>query len=265
MTSEERSILNATRNLERKEQRAEASKALESKNVNLQEIARQGGSLGRRIDREVRRFEATGRVSNWLAGQTAKAEAARDSAQQSGFDPPRSQPFSNINTPLTPIPLSPSNYFPPAPLDLKPDITPPPEGGGEGTCIGLNLYTRVVGGSKQVWVGAGTVAGDLPSGFDSAEGKSIASSGSGDVWAEVNVSQTTGEVVSVVVTGGGTTPPDSDTAYYYTLGNYLYTDGVPTTTNYGCGSVDVRVCRNWFAAESPYYGVSVTRCGCGGY
>lgn len=263
MTSEERSILNATRNLERKEQRAEASKALESKNVNLQEIARQGGSLGRRIDREVRRFEATGRVSNWLAGQTAKAEAARDSAQQSGFDPPRSQPFSNINTPSTPIPLSPSNYFPPAPLDLKPDITPPPSTGGEGTCIGLNLYTKVVGGSTQVWIGAGTVGGELLSefdpNFDPAEGKSIASGGSGEVWAEVNVSQTTGEIVSIAVTGGGTTPPDSDTAYYYTLGYYLYTNGVPNITNYGCGSLYVTVCRNWFAAASPYYGVTINR------
>ena len=142
-------------------------------------------------------------------------------------------------------------------------------GGGGGGCIGLALYKKTVGTppntSTEVWIGAGTVAGDLPPGFDNSEGGIIAGGGSGNVWAEVNVSQTTGEVVSVAVTGGGTTPPNSDTAYYYTLGYYLYTDGVPTVTNYGCGSVDVRVCRNWFAAESPYYGVSVTRCGCGGY
>jgi hypothetical protein len=252
--------------LERKQQRAEASKALESKNVNLQEIARQAGSLGRKIEREVRRFEATGRVSNWLAGETSKAEAAQAAAQQSGFSPPRSQPPSNTNVPLPPIPLSPSNYFPPAPLDLKPDITPPtPTTGQQGTCIGLNLYIKTVNSSVQVWIGAGTVAGNLPSDFDPAEGKSIAGSGSGNVWAEVNINGTTGDIVSVAVEGGGTTPNDTDTSFYYTLGNYSYTDGVPTITNYGCGSLDATVCRNWFASEAPFYGVTINRCGCGGY
>lgn len=143
------------------------------------------------------------------------------------------------------------------------DLTQIDRGGGGDNCVGLALYTKVVGSGVsttiQVWIGAGTVAGDLPSGFDPAEGKSIASGGSGNVWAEVNVSQTTGEVLSVAVNGGGTTPNDSDTSFYYTLGNYSYTDGVPTITNYGCGSLYVTVCRNWFAAASPYYGVTINR------
>jgi hypothetical protein len=262
MTSEERSVLNATRNAEQKQQRADASKALESKSVNLQEVAKQGGSLGRRIEREVRRFEATGRVSNWLAGQTAKAEASQNAAQQSGFSPPRSQPPSNTNVPLTSIPLSPSDYFSPRPFNLKPDITPPTPitgTGQRGTCIGLNLYIKPVGELVEVWIGAGTVAGDLPSDFDPAEGKSMAGSGSGNVWAEVNINGTTGDIVSVAVEGGGTTPNDTDTSFYYTLGNYSYTDGVPTITNYGCGSLDVTVCRNWFASEAPIYGVTINR------
>ena len=261
MTSEERSILNATRNLERKEQRAEASKALESKNVNLQEIARQGGSLGRRIDREVRRFEATGRVSNWLAGQTAKAEAARDSAQQSGFDPPRSQPFSNINTPLTPIPLSPSNYFPPAPLDLKPDITPPPSTGGEGTCIGLNLYTKVVGGFTEVWIGAGVVGGVLPTGFTNSEGKQVATSGSGEVYVELTIDENTGELDSVIIDERSSAPSNTNTKFRYALGYYEYDGNSPTVTNYACGSVDYNICRNWFTNSPPYYRVTFYRAG----
>ena len=265
MTSEERSVLNATRNLERKEQRAEASKALESKNVNLQEIARQGGSLGRRIDREVRRFEATGRVSNWLAGQTAKAEAARDSAQQSGFDPPRSQPFSNINTPLTPIPLSPSNYFPPAPLDLKPDITPPPtEGGGGGTCIGLNLYTKVVNQFTQVWIGAGAVGGVLPTGFTYSEGKQVAISGSGEVYVELTIDQYTGELDSVEIDEQSSTPSNTSTKFRYALGYYEYDGAIPEITNYSCGSVDYTICRNWFTSSPPYYQVTFYRAGTAG-
>jgi hypothetical protein len=247
--------------LERKQQRAEASKALESKNVNLQEVARQAGSLGRRIEREVRRFEATGRVSNWLAGETSKAEAAQAAAQQSGFNPPRSQPLSNTNVPLAPIPLSPSNYVPPRPLDLKPDITPPTPitGQGQGTCIGLNLYIKTVNDSVQVWIGAGTVAGDLPSDFDPAEGKSIAGSGSGNVWAEVNINGTTGNITSVAVEGGGTTPDDTDTSFHYALGYYEYVNGAPTVTNYGCGSVSTAICRNWFRTTSPFYTVTFLR------
>jgi hypothetical protein len=145
--------------------------------------------------------------------------------------------------------------------------------GGGGGCNGFGLEVRTVEGGEpdgppqyEVWAGPGTINGDLPPGFDQTEGRIIAGSGSGNVWAEVNVSQTTGDVVSVAVSGGGSTPQNSDTAYYYTLGNYAFSGtGAPTVTNYGCGSVDVRVCRNWFAATSPYYGVSVTRCGCGGY
>lgn len=140
------------------------------------------------------------------------------------------------------------------------------DGGGSGggdNCVGLALYAKVVGSgvsaTTQVWIGAGTVAGDLPSGFDPAEGKSIASGGSGNVWAEVNINETTGDIVSIAVTGGGTTPNDSDTSFYYTLGNYSYTDGTPTITNYGCGSLDVTVCRNWFTPEAPFYGVTINR------
>jgi len=265
MTSEERSVLNATRNLERKQQRAEASKALESKNVNLQEVARQGGSLGRKIEREVRRFEATGRVSNWLAGETAKAEAAQNAAQQSGFSPPRSQPPSNTNVPLAPIPLLPSDYFSPRPLDLKPDITPPtPE---QRTCIGLNLYTKSVIVSPntppvtQVWIGAGVVGGVLPTGFTYSEGKFVASGGSGEVYVELTIDQTTGELESVQIDEAASTPSNTSTKFRYSLGYYEYLNGTPEVTNYSCGSVDYTICRNWFTSTLPFYQVTFYRAG----
>ena len=262
MTSEERSVLNATRNLERKQQRAEASKALESKNVNLQEVARQGGSLGRKIEREVRRFEATGRVSNWLAGETSKAEAAQAAAQQSGFNPPRSQPLSNTNVPLAPIPLSPSNYFPPRPLDLKPDITPPPSPTtGQGTCIGLNLYTKTVNSSVQVWIGGGVVGGVLPTGFTFSEGKFVASGGSGEVYVELTIDENTGELESVIIDKRSSAPPNTSTKFHYALGYYEYIDGRPEINNYSCGSVDYSICRSWFSSQPPFYRVTFYRAG----
>jgi hypothetical protein len=133
------------------------------------------------------------------------------------------------------------------------------EAGGGGECNGLGLYTKTVGTTTEVWVSAGTVAGELPSGFDPNEGKNIDNGGSGFVWAEVNVNQTTGTVVSSAVAGGGSPPNNTDTAFYITLGYYEYDGDTPTVTNYGCGSVNVTICRNWFAAASPFYGVTLSR------
>jgi len=138
-------------------------------------------------------------------------------------------------------------------------------GGGSGDTCALGLYTKSVGTAEnpqfQVWVYPGIVAGQLPSGMDPIEGKNIANGGSGDVWAEVVVNQTTGSVTSVNVTGGSNTPDNSDTSFYLTLGYYEYNGDSSSVSNYGCGSVDATICRNWFAAEAPFYGVTMTRYG----
>jgi hypothetical protein len=148
--------------------------------------------------------------------------------------------------------------------DPVPKLNLPAIGGEDGeSCIGLNLYTKTVGNppntTQQVWVGAGTVAGQLPSGFDPSEGKNIANSGSGDVWAEVNINGNTGEIVSVEVDGGSATPNNTNSSFYYTLGFYKYENGNPSVVNYGCGSVTVAICRNWFATNPPFYTVTFFR------
>jgi hypothetical protein len=135
-------------------------------------------------------------------------------------------------------------------------------GGGKG-CVGLALYTKTVGtgdsASTQVWIGAGTVAGKLPSDFDPSEGKSISSGGSGYVWAKVEIDEITGEITSVEVSSGGSTPQETNTSFYHTLGYYEYDGTSPSIANYGCGSVEVSVCRNWFTDEPPFYGVGWSR------
>lgn len=201
--------------------------------------------------------------------------------QETQPSPPASplllQPPQLVSTGLVSTSLDDPSPSQPAPLILPSEIVTIPrngipaeyrmyggfirylEGSDSAECIGLALYKKIIGTTTQVWISAGTVAGDLPSGFDPAEGKSIASGGSGNVWAEVDISGTTGDIVSVAVTSGGTTPNDSDRSFYYTLGNYSYTDGVPTITNYGCGSVTAAVCRNWFATSPPFYQVTFFR------
>ena len=132
---------------------------------------------------------------------------------------------------------------------------------GEGICVGLALYIRE---DNAIWIGAGTIDGQIPSGFNQMDGKYIANGGSGNVWAEIKIKEETGEIISVAVESGSFTPENTNTLFYYRLGYYEYNAGSATVTNYGCGSLDVTICRNWFAISAPFYGVTINRCGCSG-
>jgi hypothetical protein len=258
-TTEERVQQQALKNSERRAERETAVQSITSGSVNLQEIARQGGALGRRIEREIRRFEQTGQVSSWLAGETIKAEAAQNAAQQSAF---RQAVVDVVSTSQNPLELNVGIPF--ESLHKKPEI---PEAAPD-ICTGLNIYSKTVGTPpdtvQQVWVGVGTIAGQTPDGFNPTDGKLIAVGGTGNVWAEVEIDGDTGEINSLNVDGGGTTPENTDTKFYYTLGYFEFGTNSVTITNYGCGGIEVTVCRNWFAAEDPFYGVTLTRCGCSG-
>jgi hypothetical protein len=200
-------------------------------------------SFSRRVLREVKRYEQTGRVSSWLASEFAKAGALRDTTSKKAQEQPESIPISSIGATI-PIPNASTDYI------FKPiEFTPAPP------CVGLGLYTKGQG----VWVGAGTIASELPSGFDPEDGKFIASGGSGYAWAEVEIDEETGEIVSVDVEGGNSVPDNTDTKFHYTLGYYEFGNDAIPVTNYGCGSLQVTICRNWFAAEPPYWGVTFNR------
>jgi hypothetical protein len=249
--------------------------------------ARLQKSKDRRIERELKKTQSTGNVSSFLKKEADSNEILKSTLatidpsfqfQQASVEYQKSLTTTSTISPLDQRVQqnqpSPETVLPPRPDDnliysLTVEDTelkwlPYGEGGGSA-CIGLVLYTKTIETSQQVWISAGTVAGELPSGFDPTDGKNIANAGSGNVWAEVNIDGQTGEIVSIDVEKGTSTPENTDTAFYYTLGYYEYDSGTPNITNYGCGGIEVRICRNWFAAESPFYGVTLTRCGCGGY
>jgi hypothetical protein len=122
------------------------------------------------------------------------------------------------------------------------------EGGG---CIGLALYIRNEGTTKEVWLSAGSIAGQ-PIGGQSSDGIFIASSGGGDVWVEVTINETSGQITSATIGSGGNTPSNTNNTFYYTLGLYGYSFAGPQVTNYGCGSVSFFACRNWFVVENKW-------------
>jgi hypothetical protein len=252
-STEQRADQVAQANAEKNRNKEEAKEILSTEAGVLQmaSLAEEGGSMGRKIARELRQFEATGRVSNWLAGETIKAESKREvpssvvddfvrrGAAPSAFQVQPALPFGGL-----------PQYVPTIPSEG--------ESGGDG-CVGLALYTRTVNEIIQVWISAGTVNGVLPSGLNAQDGKFIASTGSGQVWAEIDINENTGAITSVQVNSGSNTPSNTNAKFYYPLGVYSYSESIPTVTNYGCGSISVTVCRNWFASQSPYYGVTFSR------
>ena len=128
MSSQDRADQNRARNAERKQGRTTAEEILNSGSVNakFREAVGQGGSTGRKLGRELARFERTGRVSSWLAGETVKAQAAQNAAQQAQFradvesvvsyGPPVSLSNPGFLPPIGEKPLLQGNFSLPPPI-----------------------------------------------------------------------------------------------------------------------------------------------------
>lgn len=241
-------LLEKLRAQDREKEAAAADKLAEGK------AKAQANRDARKLQRGLKRAEITGRVNNFVRDWANQNAAVNKAVNASG------QTISVAELPGIGMLDVASGKLVEGPLFQAPTsrvAIPPEASGGGSACIGLNLYVRIVGQDTQVWVGVGTVAGELPSGFDQATGKSVASSGSGQVWAEIEVNSS-GEITSrTVQTGSYTSDPKR-----YILGNYVYNNGSPQVVNYGCGSIDASICRNWYASEAPFYSVVLTRCGC---
>lgn len=126
------------RNAERMQDREEAFDILKSGNINssLRDIAEQGGTLGRKIEREIKKFEQTGKVSSWLAGEAIKEESKQNAAQQAAFS--RSVVESIQTIPSAPLDLG--NTVPPFLLPKRKLEAPLEEGIPSGENKGDLLY-----------------------------------------------------------------------------------------------------------------------------
>jgi hypothetical protein len=88
---------------------------------------------------------------------------------------------------------------------------------------------------------------------DETYGDNVASSGSGDVWVELNYSTTDGSVTSVTIGSGGVTPDSTDGTLYHHIGHYEADGDTFILTQSANGPLNASICRNWFATEEPYY------------
>lgn len=134
------------------------------------------------------------------------------------------------------------------------------DGSGASSCTeGFGLYKKTVRDKTQIWIYPGTIGGELPNGFNPLDGKLLGSSGAATVYAQVIIDGNNGKITSSNIHTGSMPSNGSDTTAYYELGYYEVNKDSASTINYGCGSIRVVVCRNWYATKSPYYTVRLER------
>jgi hypothetical protein len=119
-------------------------------------------NFSRRVLREVRRYEATGRTSSWLASEFTKAQALRETTSKKPQEQPESVPPSSIGDTI-PIPNAPTDYeF--KPINFKDGVALQP----------WDIYIKKAEGTEDgnpptgyiLKVIAGTISNILPSNWD---------------------------------------------------------------------------------------------------
>ncbi len=110
----------------------------------------------------------------------------------------------------------------------------------------------------KVRIHASTLGGELPDGFsDGDEPPYIVSvTGNGKIWGGISINDSTGEITGRWLDKGTTVPANTTTEKYVLIGSWWSTGDTLLLSNSRYGPIDVDICRNWFAAASPFYGVS---------
>ncbi len=121
------------------------------------------------------------------------------------------------------------------------------------SCGSLRVFSKTPDGAENphLYVGPGTVGEDY---YDTdTDLGSLDEASDNGVYIKIVLDDTDGTYTDEIVVDSGV--ESDDTTTYFLLGS-VAADGVITQS--ACGPVYVTVCRNWFAAESPYYGMTVT-------
>lgn len=115
--------------------------------------------------------------------------------------------------------------------------------------------------SLRIRITASTLGGGSSEDLGFAEGDDppylLTPSGSGGfVWGGITVDQTDGTITSRFLDIGASVPEDTATEFYVEIGSYVIDADTLTVSNSRYGPINATICRNWFASESPFYGLS---------
>lgn len=208
------------RNSEKKQQREQTENILRSSSTSINEVIQIGGAIGKRLEREIRRAEQTGRVSNWLAGETIKAEAAKNAAQQSAFN----RAVIDVVSTLQPsIQIGQQSSYRPS-ISEKPTVKDTTSVGTASAPKPWDLIAKIDPDADPedpsppyiVTVTAGTLNGILPSNYD----YEFSCSNNGFYYAIAKI-QTDGYFINGLTIDITTTPPVQQTAELFGLSSNI--------------------------------------------
>lgn len=127
---------------------------------------------------------------------------------------------------------------------------------GTAACAGFRL---VKSAANKFTVSESTVGGLTPSGFTSGLQEFTVSTADGVIYAVLTITAA-GNPDSATIEQASTLPADTDTEFHRLIGTF-HVEGtgetaVLTVTQQHCGPFDALICRNWFAAEAPFYSIA---------
>ena len=122
----------------------------------------------------------------------------------------------------------------------------------EGGCDNLSVFTMTENNVSVVKVGSGQIGNTM---IEEQWVGTVNSLKGQYIYALVTLNGTDGTYTAEVVNGSAEDGTGSDTETYLAIG---YVDDNGAVSQLRCGPVFVNVCRNWFAAAAPFYGISVS-------
>lgn len=145
------------------------------------------------------------------------------------------------------------------PYDTPETITGGGSGGG-AISQPFELVASGTAGDNILKVRESTLAGEVPSGFTAGFKEFTISDSAGVIYAKLTINSTTGAVTARAVEKASSMPSSSSTIFYEQIGSYTVTGSggaaVISAINARYGPIPATICRNWYAAAAPYFGVT---------
>ena len=121
------------------------------------------------------------------------------------------------------------------------------------SCGSFQVFTKVNDGEEQpnLIVGKGVAGKDT---IDETDLGSLESNYDMNVYVQVTLDGTEGTYESEVIAQAEDAENDDET-FHVLIGTV---DDKGSIFQEACGPISITVCRNWFASEAPYYGITVS-------
>jgi hypothetical protein len=187
---------------------------------NVKQKASSGASasdknFSRRVLREVKRYEATGRVSNWLANEFTKAQALRQSTAKESQQQPETLPTTSTSSPIPIVNAPADSGYKPIEIPPKSDVFD----------FLFKIETRIIPDTDPI---------EYKIVVNSGEGKSLGTGSDEFSTPETEITDKSNFVIYVKADFGAGVytiehdtliPSNADNIAYYPIGSVTYSDG----------------------------------------